>query len=114
MMDEAMLTRYITETFAGVHVLHGSGIAESDTFFLYDPDRDLPPERQFPFATIVNKDYADFDRSSNLDRPGVFRLNIGVDKGTFRARFDRGGEHDFAALDRLLPHPVYAAQSWVC
>jgi hypothetical protein len=22
--------------------------------------------------------------------------------------------HDFTALDQLLPHPVYAPQSWVC
>jgi hypothetical protein len=22
--------------------------------------------------------------------------------------------HDYAALDQLMPHPVYAAQSWVC
>ncbi len=21
---------------------------------------------------------------------------------------------DYAALDRVMPHPVYAAQSWVC
>jgi hypothetical protein len=23
-------------------------------------------------------------------------------------------EHDYAELDRLLPHPVYAPQGWVC
>ena len=78
-----------------------------------------------PFATIVTKDYGDFDRASNLNRPGVFRLNIGVSKETYRSWFgpqpsppgtagvvDTG--HDFTALDQIMPHPFYAPQSWVC
>jgi Family of unknown function (DUF6194) len=52
----------------------------------------------------------------------VFRLNIGVSRDTFRALFgpapsaesDKSTTYDFAALDRLMPHPVYAPQSWVC
>jgi hypothetical protein len=52
----------------------------------------------------------------------VFRLNIGVGRDTFRALFghppgeDSTGSagYDFAALDRLMPHPAYAPQSWVC
>ena len=130
-MDEASITRYIAETFAGVDIVQpeaGSSapeIAWGDTFFSYDPDRNLEPQHRFPFATIVTKDYGDFDRASNLDRPGVFRLNIGVSKDTYRSLFgpqpsppgaagvvDTG--HDFTALDQILPHPVYAPQSWVC
>jgi hypothetical protein len=125
-MDEAAITRYITESFAGVDVVVASGeggapeIAWGDSFFSYDPGRDLPPAQRFPFATIVTKDYGDFDRASRLDRPGVFRLNIGVGKETFRALFGPpvgdavAAGHDFAALDTLLPHPVYASASWVC
>ena len=67
----------------------------------------------------------DYDRASHLDRPSVFRLNIGVSRDTYRSLFgpppappgDAGGVatgHDFAALDQLMPHPVYAPQSWVC
>jgi len=26
----------------------------------------------------------------------------------------RAAGYDFAALDRLMPHPVYASQSWAC
>jgi hypothetical protein len=130
-VDEASITRYIAATFAGVDVEQpeaGSGAAEiawGDTFFIYDPDRNLVPQHRFPFATIVTKDYGDFDRASNLNRPGVFRLNIGVSKGTYRSLFgpqpsppgaagvvDTG--HDFTTLDQILPHPVYAPQSWVC
>jgi len=69
--------------------------------------------RRFPFATIVTKDYGDFDKASNLDRPGVFRLNIGVSKETFAKQFGTEGEYDFAALDRILPHPVYGRNHFV-
>lgn len=85
-MDEAAITRYIATTFAGVDVVVASKeigapeIAWGDTFFIYDPDRNLDDARRFPYATIVTKDYGEFDNASNLDRPGVFRLNIGVCK----------------------------------
>jgi len=129
-MNEASITQYIIETFAGVDVVDpqasgGPEIAWGDTFFIYDPDRNLEPKHRFPFATIVTKDYGDFDRASNLNRPGVFRLNIGVSKETYRSLFGpqpsaRGPAgvvntgHDFSALDQIMPHPVYAPQSWVC
>jgi hypothetical protein len=54
------------------------------------------------------------DRVSNLDRPGVYRLNLGVEKATFRRLFDGASAPDYTALDRLMPHPEYAAQSWLC
>jgi hypothetical protein len=130
-MDEAAITRYITDTFTGVDVVVGSReagspeVAWGDSFFSYDPDRNLPPAHRFPFATIVTKDYGDFDCASQLNRPGVFRLNIGVSKEMYRSLFGpqppspaSGGAvatgHDFTALDQIMPHPVYAPQSWVC
>lgn len=131
-MNEAAITRYISETFEGVDVVQpkngddGPEIAWGDTFFIYDPDRNLESNRTFPFATIVTKDYGDFDRASNLNRPGVFRLNIGVSKETYRSLFGQQPSapssagsvvntgHDFATLDKLMPHPIYASQSWVC
>jgi hypothetical protein len=118
-MDERSISQYIAETFPGVDVVSPTGgPGAGDTFFIYDPDRNLPDRQRFPFATIVTKDYGDFDRASRLDRPGVFRLNIGVGRETYGALFGRSdaaeqGDHDFAALDRLMPHPVYAPQSWV-
>ena len=118
-MDEAAITRYIATTLPGVDVLVASReggapeIAWGDSFFIYDPDRNLDDVRRFPFATIVTKDYGDFDNASNLDRPGVFRLNIGVSKETFANLFPAEGEYDFTALDRLIPHPVYGRNHWV-
>ena len=122
-MDQEPIIRYITDTFAGVAVLQPTdGPGAGDTFIFYDPRRDLDPTRRMPFATIVTKDYGDFDNASQLDRPGVFRLNIGVGRDTFRALFgaapgersDRSPTYDYAALDRVMPHPVYAPQSFVC
>jgi len=119
-MDQAAITRFVSTTFAGVDTVVGSEeagspeIAWGDTFFIYDPHRTLEDSRRFPFATIVTKDYGEFDRTSNLDRPGVFRLNVGVSRETFAALFDPGAEHDFTALDQLMPHPVYGRNHWVC
>jgi hypothetical protein len=111
---------YIVDTCPGTNPLTASG----DTYFIYDPDRDLPPNRQLPFATLITGDR--HDAVSRLDRDGVYRLNIGVHKQTYRDLFgvppterDDGGllrhtGYDFAATDVLLPHPVYASQYWVC
>jgi len=88
-------------------------MAWGDTFFIYDPDRNLEGPGRFPFATIVTQDYGDFDNLSKLNRPSVFRLNVGVSKETFRAFFPNEGEHEFAALDQLMPHPVYGKNHWI-
>ncbi len=122
-MDQDAIIQYVMDTFTGADVERPTdGPGAGDTFFSYDPHHDLAPERRFPFATIVTKDYGDFDEASDLNRPGVFRLNIGVSRDTFRALFgDRPSDdhtasanQDFAALDRLMLHPVYAPQSFVC
>jgi len=113
------MRRYIGAEFEGVRVAEASG----DSFFLYDPDGDLPPERQMPFATIVTGDH--YDQVSNLDGRDAYRLNIGLTKATYTASFgapptdrDAGGVldtgADYAAEDTLMPHPVYASQYWVC
>lgn len=62
----------------------------------------------------MTKDYGDFDNASNLDRPGVYRLNIGISKETFARLFGEESEHDFTALDRPMPHPVYGRNHFVC
>jgi hypothetical protein len=130
-MDQDSIRRHIAEKFAGVDVTIASQetgapeLAWGDTFFIYDPNGNLPANRQFPFATIVTKDYGDFDSASNLNRPSVFRLNIGVSKETFGKLFGSeaapgtpsgviDGAFDFAELDRLLPHPIYGRNHWVC
>jgi hypothetical protein len=96
-------------------------VAWGDSFFFYEPAGELPADRRMPFATIVIQDYDGFDSSSDLNRPGVFRLNIAVGRTGFEelvgyppaAHAERGAGVDYAALDRVLPHPVYAPQGWV-
>ncbi|HEY7021195.1 MAG TPA: DUF6194 family protein [Ktedonobacterales bacterium] len=122
-MDQDDIIQYITDTFAGVEVQRpDDGPGAGDTFFFTASQRDVDPTRRQPFATIVTKDYGEFDNLSQLDRPGVFRLNIGVSRETFQKLFGylpgkqnaESAEYDYAALDRLMPHPVYAPQSFVC
>ena len=102
-MDAASITEDIFSTFSGVDVVFASAengapeIAWGDTFFIYDPNRDFEDTRRFPFATIVTKDYGDFDNASNLDRHGLFRLNIGVSKKTFAHLFGAERDYDFTA-----------------
>ncbi len=106
-MDEEAITHYIMDTFVGVETATSLGY----TFFFYGADRMLP------FATLATADN-DYDRVSHLDRPGVFRLNIGVSKQTFQALFGADSidvsVYDFTVLDKIMPHPVYAPQSFVC
>jgi uncharacterized protein DUF6194 len=110
-VDQAGIIDYIARAFPGMQIARPSdGPGAGDTFFMCDLID------QVPFATLVTKDYGEFDNSSRLDRPDLFRLNVGVSSGTFRRLFGEPGDgvYDFAALDRLMPHPVYAAQFWVC
>lgn len=70
-----------------------------------------------PFATIANTGN-EYELISDLDRPGVFRLNIGVSRQTFQSLFGTGkvdvSHYDFTVLDTIMPHPDYAAQYYVC
>ena len=114
-MDQQRIIEYVSTHFEGVNVVAGTiDSAIGDTFFIYDPERNLPDKQQIPFATIITKDYGEFDNASNLNRDGVYRLNVGVSRDTFRRLFPDGeSAYDYTALDTLMPHPVYAPQSWV-
>jgi len=42
-------------------------------------------------------------------------LNLGVDRETFeRVAAKTGSDPDYTQFDRVMPHPVYAAQRWIC
>ena len=110
-------------TFDGVLVVQpgpGDGspeLAWGDSFFYVAPDGRMP-ERTQPYGTIVTKDYPD-DTASRLDQPGRWRVNIHVDRRTFRQLVGEdprslSAERDAGETDVVLPHPVYGAQSWVC
>lgn len=103
-MTEDDITQHLIDMLGGGHF----EVADDNTFFFHGADN------KFPFATIVTKDN-EFDSASKLNRPGVFRLNVGVGKDTFRALFGEqpSADIDYTAIDRLMPHPVYAKMHWV-
>ncbi|CAL9350108.1 hypothetical protein SUDANB121_00459 [Nocardiopsis dassonvillei] len=95
--------------------------AWGDVFFYFDPEGNAYESGGMPFATIIVKDYPGFDTASRLDRPGVFRVNAAVGRRLFEelvghspaAHPEHAGEVDPAGFDRVIAHPVYAAQGWV-
>jgi len=77
-------------------------------FFFFGDDHRLP------FVTIANTD-AEYDNVSNLNRDGVFRVNIGVSKETFKTLIGEvGSDIDYSVLNTFLPHPDYAPQHFIC
>ncbi len=106
-MNESSVIDYIITTFPEVETTTAYGY----TFFFYRSDRLVP------FATLISSDQ-EYDRFSNLDRPGVFRLNIGVSRKTFQSLFGTEkvdvSNYDFTALDVIMPHPEYAQQHFIC
>jgi hypothetical protein len=107
------IKNYIIENFEKVRVFEKDG----SYFFIYDTND------KFPFATIVTAD-DDYDNASNLNREGLYRLNIGIDKRIFEVLFknlprktgfkaymDSG--IDFTEVDKVFPHPVYGAMYWI-
>lgn len=91
-------------------------LAWGDAFFYYAPDGQLPKNVQ-PYGTVVTKNYPD-DTASDLDLPDRRRVNIHVDRTTFReltgeepGRLDR--IYDYAVTDCVMPHPVYGALGWI-
>jgi len=72
-------------------------------------------DHRLPFVTIANSDN-DFDNVSNLNRDGVFRINIGVSKETFKNLIAEPSSErvDYSVLDVFLPHPHYSRQHFVC
>jgi hypothetical protein len=123
-MNDTAISQYIIGTFEGVDV----EINSYGSFFFYNPDPTVPPDHRFPFVTLVTDDSN--DQFSDLNRPEVFRVNIGISKQTFRALFGTPqlpsvkesaaasgttlGGYDFTALDQVMPHPVYSQMFWVC
>ena len=91
-------------------------VAWGDAFFYYAPGGQIPAATQ-PFATVVTKDYPG-DDTSELDRPGAFRVNIGAGRTIFREWTGRepgdpSGDEDHSALDTVIAHPVYGSLGWL-
>lgn len=104
------VTDYIASTFDNIYI---QTMPETgNTFVFYDPDL------KFTFATVVTND--EYDQFSDLDRPDVYRVNMGITKQTFQSFFgpkpkegDEVPTYDYTAINQLMPHPVYGMMYWV-
>jgi hypothetical protein len=107
LIDESFITSYITDTFEEVETTVNMGY----TFFFYRDDH------MHAFATIASTGN-EYEKISNLDRPGVYRLNIGVSRERFKSLFGANkisvSDYDFTELDTIMPHPDYSSQSFIC
>lgn len=107
MIDEAFITSYIKNTFQDVEMDVNLGY----TFFFYKDDH------MHAFATIASTGN-EYEKISALDRPGVYRLNVGLRRETFHSMFGQGKvdlhPYDFTALDTIMPHPEYSSQFFIC
>ena len=92
-----------------------------ETSLFYNPD--LALANGVYFCTVKEHDGAN-DRSSELDRPGVFRLALGLPAECYERLFGSrpvrpakgtavATGHDFTRLDVVMPHPIYAWMGWI-
>lgn len=117
-MTADKILQYCLENLEGTVLVDSWG--ESGIF--YNPENKL--KRGIYVLTVKEKD-GENDKSSKLNREGIYRVNLGMRKETFREIFGfipkrsgKGGivdmEYDFSAINEILPHPVYAWMGWIC
>jgi hypothetical protein len=105
-MDADTLLDPVRSRYDGL-VLHESW---GERALFYNPDGRLP--RGAYFLTVEERD-GDNDRASDLDRPGVFRVSVGLPRAVYRERFgslperpSKGGvvdtDAEFTAIDELI------------
>ena len=115
-MHPKEIVEKITNELSGVTPKSSWG----ETSLFYNPGRVLP--NGVYFCTIKEKN-GDNDKSSELDRDGVFRLSIGLTKEAYHKKFGQKPKrpakgciidtgHDFTSLNTLMPHPIYGWMSW--
>lgn len=117
MINENVIEAYLLATYQHVNPINSWG----ERSYFINPEQKL--KRGSYFVTIKSKDGAN-DKASNLNRPRVFRLNIGLTPEKyieiFSSRPSRpskgrviAGNYDFQALNTFIPHPVYGWMGWI-
>jgi hypothetical protein len=117
MISKTTVHKYLVETLPDVVAKDAWG----ETSYFFNPGHLL--KRGTYFVTIKEKN-GENDRASNLDRAGIWRLNIGICKATFLSIFNAiperppkggviAGPWDFTATDFITPHPIYGWMSWI-
>ncbi len=116
-MTAAQFEIEILNSYKGLVVLN----AYAELSFFYNPIGAFP--KGIYFVTIKENDGPN-DKASALFREDVYRINVGISKTSYEKHFGKkpsrppkGGivstGHDFAKLNQLTPHPIYAWLHWV-
>lgn len=116
-MQPTDIVEQIQSRFDGVIVKASWG----ETSLFYNPGNKLA--NGIYFCTIKQQD-GNNDKASDLNRPSVYRLSIGIDKSTYINLFGlkpkrpcKGGivdtGHDFTVINEIMPHPIYGWMSWL-
>lgn len=116
-MNTDYIIELCLERYAGTILVKAWG--ENSIF--YNPDGLL--KRGVYVMTIKEKD-GDNDKSSSLNRDGIYRLNTGISKNSYISKFGviptrslAGGvadvDYDFTKQNIIMSHPVYAWMSWI-
>lgn len=118
MLDEADVHARLQTELPDAHRVSSWG----EVGYFFNPGRTL--KRGVYICTVKNKDGAN-DKGSQLSRPGIYRVNIGLPPDAYGEKFGprpqrprKGGvvdvPYDFSRPGALMPHPVYAWMGWVC
>jgi hypothetical protein len=111
------ILEFLLSNFSGLKVLNKYG--EISCF--YNPENKL--KHGIYFLTIKESDGPN-DKVSRLNRDDIFRISFGISQQTFKNLFLNipkrplkgqiiDMDYDFAKVDELMPHPIYAWMSWV-
>lgn len=117
-MTSDEILQYCLENLKGTVLIESWG--EKGIF--YNPDSKL--KRGIYVLTVKEKD-GENDKSSDLNRENIYRVNLGIHKETFIEMFgalpkrpEKGGivdmPYDFTEINNIIPHPVYAWMGWIC
>lgn len=116
-MKSSEILQYCLENLEGTVLVKSWG----ENGIYYNPDGLLT--RGVYILTIKEKD-GENDSSSNLNRVGIYRVNLGLPKKTFIRIFGslpkrpKAGkivdmDYDFTAINQIIPHPVYSWMGWI-
>ncbi|VEP14263.1 conserved hypothetical protein [Hyella patelloides LEGE 07179] len=116
-INQSTIETYLLKTYEHINPVNSWG----ERSYFVNPKMKL--KRGSYFATVKSKD-GENDKASYLNRPGVFRLNIGLTPEKYEEMFGLRplrpvksgvveGNFDFQALNIFIPHPVYGWCGWI-
>ena len=117
-MEAENVVEYLLKNYEGI--VRGKEWGETALF--YNPGKALARGTYFVF---IKENDTKNDIVSDLNRKGVYRINMGVSKETFLSMFEKLPEkpqkgeivkmgYDFQEFDKIMPHLSYGWAGWIC